>query len=72
MPGETYYKKQAHLLFQMALASRDPARAARLRAQARVLLNLSHMSNEPDKDLAPLLDEFNALQMQKRRSADRP
>jgi hypothetical protein len=65
MPSPQYYRRQARLCFQMALASGDPKRATQLQAQGRMYLNLARQVRQVT-DLNSILEEFNASQMRKR------
>jgi hypothetical protein len=65
MPSQQYYRRQARLCFQMALACGGPTRAAQLQAQGRVYLDLARQVRQTT-DLNSVLEEFNAGQMRKR------
>jgi hypothetical protein len=62
MPSASYYLSQAKALLSWASATKDKAKADRLRAQAADELEQAKQAGEPT-DLDPLLVEFNDEQM---------
>jgi hypothetical protein len=64
MPSARYYLQQAKALLSWASATRDEAKADRLRARAAEELEQAKQAGEPT-DLDPLLSEFNDGQMLK-------
>jgi hypothetical protein len=62
MPSATYYIRQARALLSWAHATKDEAKADRLRAQAADELEQAKRAGA-SADLDPLLSEFNDNQM---------
>jgi hypothetical protein len=67
MPSQSYYIQQARALLSWARATKDRAKASRLRVQAAKELERAKEAGEPAEVLDSVVAEFNAERMLKKR-----